>query len=59
MAKNRRKNCCCSAQWGTIILILGVLYLLQDLTYIDWWRLSWFTVVFLLLGLKMLFTSKK
>jgi len=38
-----------------IFLIVGILYLLQDLAVISFWNwLSWYTVLFILLGLGMM-----
>ena len=36
----------------TIILLIGVLYLLQDIGFgLDWWTIRWYTVLFLVVGL--------
>ena len=37
--------------FGWVALIAGVLYLLQDLGWINWWGLNWWTVAFVLIGL--------
>ena len=44
--------CCCGASKGLAwtFIIIGVLYLLQDLGWVRWWTVSWFTIMFLLLG---------
>jgi len=44
---------CCPnhKRWGLIMLLIGLIYLLQDYTGDPvWWRISWYTLVFLLLG---------
>ena len=55
------KSSCCCACWGWIVLILGVIYLLQDLGALArWglnWPLEWWTVAFVLVGLKGLVLS--
>jgi len=42
-------GCCKHQAW--ILLIVGILYLLQDLGSITFWNVSWYTVVFVLWGL--------
>ena len=37
--------------------IAGVLYLLQDLNVITFWKINWWTVVFLLMGIGTLAMS--
>ena len=47
---------CPHHKWfGWIVLVVGVLYLLQDLNVVSWlsW-LNWWTALFVLLGLGML-----
>ena len=44
---------CCPnhKRWGLIALLIGLIYLIQDYTGGPaFWRLSWYTVVFLLIG---------
>ena len=35
---------------GIVLLVVGALYLLQELNLIDFWTLSWYTVAYILLG---------
>ncbi len=43
---------CC--QWfGWLILLIGVWFLLTDLGILHDWNVNWWTVVFLLMGIKM------
>ncbi len=45
---------------GWIILVIGFLFLLQDTGRWAFWNLSWYTVVFLLVGIcGVAHTSKK
>ena len=39
--------------FGVALLVLGVLFLLQDLGKWDFWGLSWYTALFLLVGIKV------
>jgi hypothetical protein len=41
----------CSKMCGWLFLIIGILYLLSDLGAISWWNFSWYTAVFVLMGL--------
>ena len=43
--------------WGWIILIVGVIYLLQDLGSAAWWPFSWYTSLFVIAGLKWAFAK--
>ncbi len=36
--------------FGWVLLILGALYLLQDLSVIDFWTLNWYTAGFIVAG---------
>ena len=38
---------------GWIFLILGILYLFTDFGWITWWNISWWTILFLIWGIKM------
>lgn len=40
----------CNKLWGTIIVVLGVLFLLQDLGIFAFWGISWYTAAFLIGG---------
>ncbi|HLC85641.1 MAG TPA: hypothetical protein VJH22_07680 [Candidatus Nanoarchaeia archaeon] len=55
-------SCGCKAM-ALIVLLVGVIFLLQDLGALArWglnWPLSWWTVAFLLLGLKKLMISMR
>jgi hypothetical protein len=46
-------GCFCSPCWGLIIVIIGILYLLVDYGIVTWFRLSWWTTAFILLGIMM------
>ena len=47
--------CSCSHHktFGWVILIIGVLYLLNDLGWWNVWVVNWWTAVFVLVGLGM------
>lgn len=60
MAKNVCKDgCFCSPCWGLILVIIGILYLLLDYGLITWWKLSWWTTAFILIGIMMTTCSRK
>ena len=40
----------CQGICGISMVVAGALYLLRDLNVITWWNVSWYTVVFLLMG---------
>ncbi|MBU1198718.1 MAG: hypothetical protein KKF46_01560 [Nanoarchaeota archaeon] len=43
-----------------VVLIVGILYLIKDIiNWSDWWSLSWWTFLFLILGLGGLLGKKK
>ncbi|MBT4823847.1 hypothetical protein HN695_00590 [Candidatus Woesearchaeota archaeon] len=42
--------CSCKKFCGLLVLLVGVLFLLQDLAIWNFWNLNWYTVAFLLLG---------
>ena len=51
--------CCCDKcmkMGGLIFLILGILFLLQDLAIWDFWNISWYTALFLLAGVMVFAT---
>ena len=49
-----------SCMWfGALVLLVGILYLLQDLGSINWWTYSWYTVAFILIGLKKVMCAMK
>ena len=52
-------GCCCPKGFGIVMLLIGILFLFQDQGWWNFWNFSWYTVVFLLIGLKMLFLMKK
>ena len=48
-------------KWLTlVILLVGILYLLQDIGFgLDWWTLRWYTVLFIIVGLAHCCNDKK
>ena len=52
--------CCvcdkCMKIGGLIFLVLGILFLLQDLAIWDFWNISWYSALFLLAGIMGLVT---
>ncbi len=42
-----------------VLIVLGVLFLLRDLNVWNFWNIQWWTVVFLLFGIKMAYWSCK
>ena len=45
-------HCCGCAKWvGWVVLVAGVLWLLGDYGSASWWRVSWWTLGALVLGL--------
>ena len=44
--------------WGVIVLIIGLLFLMQDLGTWNFWGLQWYTVLFILAGVSMFFKKK-
>ncbi len=42
---------CHGPGWGLVLLILGILFLLQDLTIWSFWNLNWWTVLLIAFGL--------
>ena len=56
------KESCCKAMpknWAIITLIIGILYLGQEIGWWTFWTFSWWTVVFLMLGVCNLQKSLK
>lgn len=53
MEKNNCAGCPMNQTWAIIILIIGVLYLLQDLgvAAVSFWTFKWYTIMFLIIGL--------
>jgi len=50
------KKCCKIS--GILILVAGVLFLLQDRAIWDFWGLSWYTVLFIIIGVTCFATTK-
>lgn len=48
----------CNPCWGLVLIIIGILYLLMDYGIITWFGLSWYTTVFILLGIGMICCRK-
>ena len=48
----------CTKVMAVILLIVGILYLGQDYAWWDFWKVSWFTAVVLILGIGKLANSK-
>ena len=40
----------CTKISGVLILVLGVVFLVVDLGYWDFWNIQWWTALFLLMG---------
>jgi len=63
MAKTCGAGGCSSCKsWGWILALVGAIYLLMDLGLLSmWglnWPLNWWTVAFLIMGLKGLMSSR-
>ena len=43
--------------FGIGLAVLGILFLLQDLGKWDFWSISWYTALFLLVGIKIVVHS--
>ena len=43
---------------GALFLVLGVLFLLQDLGKWDFWNISWYTAVLIVVGVAHVASSK-
>jgi len=47
------KMCCSGQSYGWILLVIGIIYLLQDYgVAVSFWKVSWWTAAFVLIGLK-------
>jgi len=55
MAK-KKSDTCKGLAW--VALIVGILYLLQDLAVITFWNISWYTMGFILVGLYYVINRK-
>ena len=49
----------CAKKFGWVVLIIGVLYLLQDLGYLSLWGITPWAVAFVLVGTKIICKAKK
>ncbi|USN45792.1 MAG: hypothetical protein H6502_01520 [Candidatus Woesearchaeota archaeon] len=49
----------CEKTMGIVVLIIGLIYLLGDFNVWNFWGIQWYTVAFLLYGLKKTFGMKK
>ena len=40
-----------------LVLVVGILFILQDynVAWVSWWNVSWYTAVFLIMGVAALF----
>ncbi|MFH1053479.1 MAG: hypothetical protein V1740_03620 [Candidatus Woesearchaeota archaeon] len=43
----------CGKLCALLVLVLGVLFLLQDLKVWNFWNISWYTILFLLMAICM------
>ena len=66
MAKKEVATCACPIcessvckGCAVVAIVVGVLFLLQDLAIWDFWGLSWYTVGFLIIGLGSLIGTMK
>lgn len=41
----------CMKMGGATLLVLGILFLLQDLGFWDFWDISWWTALFIAMGI--------
>ncbi len=41
----------CSGVCGAIFLVIGILFLLQDLSIWNFWGINWYTALFIVLGI--------
>jgi len=44
--------CKCKMFFGLLLLAAGILFAMKDLGAAAWWGLSWYTVAFILFGIK-------
>lgn len=51
-------HCSCHQGFGWVFLIVGVLFLLQDLGTWDFFGLKWWTILTLVAGISMLINRK-
>jgi hypothetical protein len=55
----KKEECChshphhCCKGFAVVLLVLGILFLLKDLQVWNFWGINWWTVLFLLFGIKM------
>ncbi len=47
----------CKKMMGILVLILGILFLLQNFGVWRFWGIQWYTIVFILIGFKMIGSS--
>ena len=47
----------CAKMMAVLVLLVGVLFLLRDLNVWQFWNIQWWTVIFLLIGLKLFAVS--
>ena len=48
----------CMKIGGATFLILGIAFLLRDMNYWDFWNISWWTALFVVMGIGSLGSSK-
>jgi len=48
----------CTKIVAVLFLVVGILYLGQDYAWWDFWKLQWYTTVFLIIGIAKLGHSK-
>ena len=48
----------CIGVCGWIFLVLGILYMLTDFGFITFWKLNWWTALFLVVGITHLAMNK-
>ncbi len=51
--------CGCKKVLGILLVVFGILFLLQNLNVWAFWGIQWYTVAFVLIGVKMMCKCKE